>query len=62
MLLSPKSDIVFKLIFGDQRNADVLAAFLQAVEIARYLLGIKIPISEIAAATNLSREEIEKLR
>jgi hypothetical protein len=31
MLLSPKSDIVFKLIFGDQRNADVLAAFLQAV-------------------------------
>jgi hypothetical protein len=27
MLLSPKSDIVFKLIFGDQQNVDVLAAF-----------------------------------
>jgi predicted transposase/invertase (TIGR01784 family) len=34
----------------------------QAAATARYLLGIKIPISEIAAATNLSRKEIEKLR
>ncbi|MDR3181695.1 MAG: Rpn family recombination-promoting nuclease/putative transposase, partial [Planctomycetaceae bacterium] len=33
----------------------------RAVEIARYLLGMKIPISEIAAATNFSRKEIEKL-
>jgi hypothetical protein len=31
-------------------------------DIARDLLGIKIPISKIAAATNLSRKEIEKLR
>lgn len=30
-LLSPKSDFIFKLIFGDQRNVDILAAFLQAV-------------------------------
>jgi predicted transposase/invertase (TIGR01784 family) len=30
-ILSPKSDFVFKLVFGDQRNVDVLAAFLQAV-------------------------------
>lgn len=36
--LSPKSDIVFKLIFGDQRNTDILAAFLQAV--------LKLPESE----------------
>jgi predicted transposase/invertase (TIGR01784 family) len=34
----------------------------RAVEIARNLLGMKIPVSEIAAATNLSRKEIEKLR
>lgn len=30
-LLSPKSDFIFKLIFGDQRNVDILAAFLQSV-------------------------------
>ncbi|MDR3183293.1 MAG: hypothetical protein LBT89_10330, partial [Planctomycetaceae bacterium] len=34
----------------------------RAVKIAQYLLGIKLPISEIVAATNLSRKEIEKLR
>jgi predicted transposase/invertase (TIGR01784 family) len=30
-LLSPKSDYVFKLIFGDQKNVDILGAFLSAV-------------------------------
>lgn len=30
-LLSPKSDLIFKLIFGDQRNIDILTAFLRAV-------------------------------
>ena len=30
-LLSPKSDFVFKLIFGDSRNVEILAAFLKAV-------------------------------
>jgi hypothetical protein len=30
-LLSVLNDYVFKLIFGDQRNIDVLADFLQAV-------------------------------
>ncbi|GHT22823.1 hypothetical protein FACS189419_05910 [Planctomycetales bacterium] len=30
-ILSPKSDFIFKLVFGDQRNVDVLADFLQAV-------------------------------
>jgi len=30
-LLPVKNDFVFKLIFGDQRNVDVLAAFLRAV-------------------------------
>jgi predicted transposase/invertase (TIGR01784 family) len=29
-ILSPKSDFVFKLIFGDQRNSDILAGFLKA--------------------------------
>ena len=30
-LLSVKSDFIFKLIFGDQRNVDILAAFLRSV-------------------------------
>ena len=30
-LLPVKSDFVFKLIFGDQRNVDVLEAFLKSV-------------------------------
>jgi predicted transposase/invertase (TIGR01784 family) len=31
MLLPVKSDFVFKLIFGDQRNVDILGGFLKAV-------------------------------
>jgi predicted transposase/invertase (TIGR01784 family) len=30
-LLSPRSDFIFKLIFADNRNADILAAFLRSV-------------------------------
>jgi predicted transposase/invertase (TIGR01784 family) len=30
-ILSPKSDYIFKLIFGDERNIDVLQSFLQSV-------------------------------
>jgi predicted transposase/invertase (TIGR01784 family) len=30
-ILSPKSDFIFKLIFGDERNIDILQNFLQAV-------------------------------
>ena len=30
-LLSPKSDFVFKMIFGDQHNMDILGSFLQSV-------------------------------
>ena len=30
-LLSPKSDFIFKKIFGDHHNTDILAAFLQTV-------------------------------
>jgi predicted transposase/invertase (TIGR01784 family) len=30
-ILSPKSDYIFKLIFGDERNLDILQNFLQAV-------------------------------
>ncbi|MDR1747659.1 MAG: Rpn family recombination-promoting nuclease/putative transposase [Spirochaetaceae bacterium] len=29
--LSPKSDVVFKLLFGDRKNTDILAGFLQSV-------------------------------
>ncbi|MFZ3129722.1 MAG: PD-(D/E)XK nuclease family transposase [Desulfosporosinus sp.] len=30
-LMSPKVDFVFKLIFGDEKNKDLLVAFLSAV-------------------------------
>jgi hypothetical protein len=30
-LLPVKSDFVFKLIFGDQKNADILTGFLKSV-------------------------------
>ena len=30
-LLPVKSDFVFRLIFGDQRNVDILSAFLRSV-------------------------------
>ena len=30
-LLPVKLDLVFKLIFGDQRNTDILASFLKSV-------------------------------
>ncbi|MDR0881116.1 MAG: Rpn family recombination-promoting nuclease/putative transposase, partial [Candidatus Adiutrix sp.] len=29
-LLLPKSDMIFKLIFGDQKNAEILEGFLKA--------------------------------
>jgi predicted transposase/invertase (TIGR01784 family) len=37
-ILSPKTDFVFKLIFGDQRNTDILADFLKAA--------LKLPAEE----------------
>jgi predicted transposase/invertase (TIGR01784 family) len=30
-ILPPKNDVVFKLLFGDKRNGDLLADFLKAV-------------------------------
>ena len=30
-ILPPKNDVVFKLLFGDQRNGDLLIDFLKAV-------------------------------
>jgi predicted transposase/invertase (TIGR01784 family) len=37
-ILSPKNDFVFKLIFGDRRNTDILAEFLKAA--------LKLPTEE----------------
>ncbi|GHU73755.1 hypothetical protein FACS189450_14090 [Spirochaetia bacterium] len=31
MMLSPKNDLVFKLIFGEYKNTDILIDFLQAI-------------------------------
>ncbi len=42
-LLSPKSDLIFKLIFGDNRNIDLLTSFLQSV--------LDIPESEYSHLT-----------
>jgi predicted transposase/invertase (TIGR01784 family) len=54
-LLSPKSDFIFKLIFGDERNIDILKNFLQAV--------LDLPASEYREITvvdpHLKREAEE---
>jgi predicted transposase/invertase (TIGR01784 family) len=57
-LLSPKSDFIFKLIFGDERNVDILQNFLQAV--------LDLPVEEYRRITvvdpHLKREdEFDKL-
>jgi predicted transposase/invertase (TIGR01784 family) len=57
-ILSPKSDFIFKLIFGDERNIDILQSFLQAV--------LDLPASEYEEITiidpHLKREnEDDKL-
>lgn len=41
--LSPKSDIIFKRIFGDEKNVDILSGFLQAV--------LDIPEKELSEIT-----------
>jgi predicted transposase/invertase (TIGR01784 family) len=52
-ILSPRSDFIFKLIFGDQRNTDILTAFLQSF--------LDLPESEYDTLTivdpHLKREE-----
>jgi predicted transposase/invertase (TIGR01784 family) len=54
-ILSPKSDFIFKLIFGDERNVDILQNFLQAV--------LELPASEykkiVIADPHLKRETEE---
>ncbi len=30
-LMSPKNDFVFKMLFGDERNTDILISFLNSV-------------------------------
>ncbi|GHU75230.1 transposase [Spirochaetia bacterium] len=57
-ILSPKSDFIFKLIFGDERNIDILKSFLQAV--------LDIPPEEYESITivdpHLKREDgLDKL-
>lgn len=29
--MPPKSDLIFKMIFGDEKNVDILTAFLKSV-------------------------------
>jgi hypothetical protein len=51
-ILSPKSDFIFKLIFGDEHNVDILQDFLQAV--------LDLPVTEykkiVIADPHLKRE------
>jgi predicted transposase/invertase (TIGR01784 family) len=42
-ILPPKNDVVFKLLFGDQRNGDLLIDFLKAV--------IQLPAEDYAEIT-----------
>jgi len=44
------------------RNARTEAEIAKALDIARNLLGMNMPPDQIAAATGLTREEIEGLR
>ena len=45
-ILKPKNDYVFKKIFGDERNKDILIAFLKAI--LNKLLTVDIIISQLS--------------
>lgn len=47
-IMSPKIDFVFKLIFGDEKNKDILIAFLSAV--------LKMPVEEFAGIEIINNE------
>ena len=47
-IMSPKIDFVFKLIFGDDKNKDILIAFLSAV--------LKMPVEEFAGIEIINNE------
>ena len=53
-IMSPKNDFVFKLIFGDEKNKDVLIAFLSAV--------LRLPKDEFANLEFLNTELLREFK
>jgi predicted transposase/invertase (TIGR01784 family) len=53
-IMSPKVDFVFKLIFGDEKNKDVLVAFLSAV--------LKLPKEEFKGIELLNTELLKEFK
>ncbi len=53
-LMSPKVDFVFKLIFGDEKNKHILAAFLGSV--------LKLPPGELADLEIINTELLREFR
>ena len=54
-ILKPKNDYVFKKIFGDERNKDILIAFLKAI--------LKIDIKDVQILNSeLPKENIASSR
>ena len=53
-ILKPKNDYVFKKIFGDERNKDILIAFLKAV--------LKIDIEDVQKDYNGSKTVVGKVK
>ena len=53
-IMSPKNDFVFKLIFGDEKNKDVLIAFLSAV--------LKLPKEDFGELEFLNTELLKEFK
>ena len=53
-LMSPKVDFVFKLIFGDEKNKHILAAFLSSV--------LKLPTGELADLEIINTELLREFK
>lgn len=68
--LDPKADVTFKKVFGEHKNLDSATAERDAaveklrqdkLQTARNLKALNLTIEQIAAATGLAADEIEKL-
>ncbi len=53
-LMSPKVDFVFKLIFGDEKNKHILAAFLTSV--------LKLPPGELVGLEIINTELLREFK
>jgi hypothetical protein len=51
--MSPKNDLIFKLIFGDERNLEILTNFLQAA--------LDVPKDEYESVVILDPHELPEI-